>query len=115
MASTTASSTIDPKPPLRHRKSGGNWFKRKSSMFLNGDLEAVDENQRPDTRDSKRVKETSLPREAGGVREMDPPRGLGPPRVAGPPPPLLPEIGSLRGGRISEGGDLGWDEGAFKR
>ena len=78
-----------PRPKLREKKSGS-WFKRKSSLFLlNDELDAVDENQRPDTRESKRLKESS-------------------------PAPLLPEIGSLGGGRIS-GGDLGWDEQAFKR
>ena len=78
-----------PKQQLREKKSG-NWFKRKSSLFLlNDDLDTVDESHRPDTRESKRLKEST-------------------------PPPLLPEIGSLRGGRIS-GGDLGWDEQAFRR
>ncbi|KAK5169421.1 uncharacterized protein LTR77_005397 [Saxophila tyrrhenica] len=98
VASTMAPSTIEPRPQLRQKKSGGNWFKRKSSMFLNGELEAVNESPRqqearqetrPDTRESKRVKEN------------------------GPPPPLLPEIGSLRGGKVS--GDMGWDEQAFRR
>ena len=76
-------------------------------MFLmNEELQAVDEDysrpdrrfepgpdtnldDRPDTRESKRLKENTSPA------------------------PLLPEIGSLRGGRFS-GGDLGWDEQAFK-
>jgi hypothetical protein len=94
MASTTAASTTAPsslasKPQLRQKKSG-NWFKRKSGMFgLDTELEAVDENQRPDTRESKRLKDTT-------------------------PAPMLPEIGSLGGG-TSIGGDLGWDERAFKR
>ena len=90
--STTSipASSITPRPQLRERKSG-NWIKRKSSLFLlnDGGLDTVQENHRPDTRESKRLKESS-------------------------PAPLLPEIGLLGGGRIS-GGDLGWDEQAFKR
>jgi hypothetical protein len=90
-ASSLAPSTIvtvSGGPPLRQKKSG-NWFKRKSSMFLlSGDLDTVEEG-RPDTRESKRLKEMS-------------------------PAPLLPDIGALGGGRIT-GGDLGWDEKAFKR
>lgn len=58
-------------------------------MFLNGELEAVEENGRPDTRESKRLREASSA-------------------------PLLPEIAELGGGG-TKGGDLGWDEGAFKR
>jgi hypothetical protein len=57
-------------------------------FLLNGDLDTVEEG-RPDTRESKRLKEMS-------------------------PAPLLPDIGALGGGRIT-GGDLGWDEKAFKR
>ena len=75
---------------MREKKSG-NWFKRKSSLFLlngNGELDTVGEEGRPETRESKRLKES--------------------------PAPFLPEIGQLKGGRIS-GGDLGWDEQAFKR
>ena len=90
-ASTPASS-VRPRPQLREKKSG-NWFKRKSGMFMmNEELDTVNEDRkpdRPDTRESKRLKDSS-------------------------PAPLLPEIGSLKGGKIS-GGDLGWDERAFKR
>ena len=57
--------------------------------MLNEDLDTVDENTRPDTRESKRLKESS-------------------------PAPLLPDLASLGGGRFSDG-DLGWDEQAFKR
>ena len=92
MASTTAPSSRAPSaapPQLRQSKSGGNWFKRKSSMFLNGELEAVAENQRPETRESKRLREEK-------------------------PAPLLPEIDSLSGGK-TRGGDLGWDEKVFKK
>jgi hypothetical protein len=31
------------------------------------------------------------------------------------PAPLLPEIGNLGSGGTTTGGDLGWDEGMFKR
>ena len=31
------------------------------------------------------------------------------------PAPLLPEIGNLGSGTTTTGGDLGWDEGMFKR
>ena len=53
------------------------------------ELDAVAEDSRPDMRESKRLKEFS-------------------------PAPLLPEIGRLKGGNLG-GGDLGWDEGWFKR
>ena len=89
--STTSipASSIAPRPQLREKKSG-NWFKRKSSLFLLSDgLDPVDESYPPDTRESKRLKESS-------------------------PAPLLPEIGSLSGGRMS-GGDFGWDGQVFKR
>lgn len=52
-------------------------------------LAAVDENQRPDTRDSKRSRLHS-------------------------PAPLLPEVSSLAGGSLT-GGEVGWDEQLFKR
>ncbi|KAF2769569.1 hypothetical protein EJ03DRAFT_327175 [Teratosphaeria nubilosa] len=95
MASTTASSiggVALPRPELRKKKSAS-WFRRKSGMFtMNQDtgfgLDSVDENQRPDTRESKRVKEA--------------------------PAPSLPQIGALRGGQL-DGGNIGWDEGLFKR
>ena len=85
IVSSTNGSPVQPQAQRRQKKSG-NWFKRKSSMFGFGDLEAVDEDGRPD---SKRLKETS-------------------------PAPLLPEIGTLAGGNFS-GGDMGWDETTFKR
>ena len=57
-------------------------------------LAAVEE--RPDTRESKRLRESSpAPRESS-------------------PPPVLPDIGSLGGGSFG-GGDMGWDERAFSR
>ncbi|KAK5680590.1 hypothetical protein LTS10_007523 [Elasticomyces elasticus] len=93
IASTTASYSYQPslasqQPTLRSRKSGS-WFRRKSGMFMptnEGFLDSVEENQRPDTRDSKRLKEE--------------------------PAPLLPEVGTLRGGRLG-GGEIGWDENLF--
>ncbi|KAK1046359.1 hypothetical protein LTR33_015087, partial [Friedmanniomyces endolithicus] len=88
------------RPALRSKKSGS-WLRRKSGMFLPssnaaadddaGMLDAVDENQRPDTRDSKRLKESESESE---------------------PAPLLPEVGTLRGGRLG-GGEIGWDESLF--
>lgn len=60
--------------------------------MLNGDtLDAVDEDQRPETRESKRVKES------------------------GPPAPRLPDIGNFGGKGTFSGGDLGWDEQLFRR
>ena len=90
MASTTASAWSE-RPPLREKKSG-NWFKRKSGMFLHADmpLDAVDEaSSRPDTRDSKRLKESK-------------------------PTSLLPELSAFGGGGFDDG-NLGWDERQFKR
>ena len=59
----------------------------------------MEEGARPDTRESKRLRN-------------DTPRAMSPPSSA--PPPMLPDIGALRGGSMT-GGDLGWDEKAFKR
>ena len=92
--STTASTTHQPQQTLHKKKSGSGWFRRKSGMFmLNEDhpetLAAVDENQRPDTRDSKRSRLHS-------------------------PAPLLPEVSSLACGSLT-GGEVGWDEQLFKR
>ena len=53
-------------------------------------LDAVDENHRPDTQDSKRLKEGAEPA------------------------PLLPEVNALGGGRLG-GGEIGWDEDLFRR
>ncbi|KAK5128344.1 hypothetical protein LTR85_003012 [Meristemomyces frigidus] len=80
IASTKASSfqhSYQQRPELRSKKSGSGWFRRKSGMFMMNteELDAVDENQRPDTRESKRLKESS-------------------------PAPLLPEIGTFGGGEI---------------
>lgn len=54
-------------------------------------LQAVDENQRPDTRESKRMRESSPA-----------------PTAKLSPAPILPEIGAFGGG------DMGWDEQLFK-
>lgn len=112
MMSTTASSIGQsqqqmPPPPLRKRKSNGNWFKRKSSLFLlngNGELDSVaeDSGNRPDTRESKRMKSSG-----GGETVIH----RVPPERKTTPPPLIPEIGQ---GSFS-GGDLGWDESSFRR
>lgn len=65
-------------------------------MMSTDALNEVDENSRPDTRDSKRFKETiSSPQ----------------PLRQATPPPMLPQIGR---GSFS-GGELGWDEEMFKR
>lgn len=86
---------------MRQRSKSGSWFKRKSGMFMlnnPADLDAVAEDRpetnRPETRDSaKQMKE-----------EHD-----------DKPAPMLPEIKSLGNGAASNGGDLGWDEGMFKK
>ena len=128
MASTTASTIHQPAPPrsqpqdqedaqpqprLRTKKSGGNWFKRKSSMFMlnsTNELDEVDESdaRRPDTRDSKRVK-VGDERQRSAVSSQAS-QEVAPARQRSPPP-LIPEIG-----RSSfSGGDLGWDEDSFRR
>lgn len=53
-----------------------------------------------DTLDS--VQEDSDARDAKRIREVR------------SPPPLLPEVATLSGGRLT-GGDMGWDESAFGR
>nr|POE50713.1 hypothetical protein CFP56_16228 [Quercus suber] len=71
-----------------------NWFKRKSSMLLMSDrdvLDAVDEDRRPETRDSKRLK----------------------PDVSDAP--LLPEVSALGGGGVLNDGEIGWDATLFKQ
>ena len=91
--SNADSTNNHPRPDLRRKKSSG-WFKRKSGMFmLNNDYtldEVAEASSRPDTRDSKRLKETVAPA------------------------PLLPEVGTLKGGRIGNG-EIGWDENLFGR
>ena len=63
-------------------------------MFMLNSDNALDEvaepSSRPDTRDSKRLKETIEPA------------------------PLLPEVGTLKGGTIGNG-EIGWDENIFGR
>lgn len=85
-------------PQMRQRSKSGSWFKRKSGMFMyNGpaDLDAVVED-RPETRDSARnTKEDTMKEDHN-------------------PAPLLPELKSLGNG-TTNGGDLGWDEGMFKK
>jgi len=71
-------------------KKSASWFRRKSGMFMMNDenqmaLDEVDENSRPETRDSKRFKESD-------------------------PAPMLPDIG----GSLDDG-EIGWDEQYFKR
>lgn len=65
-------------------------------------LDPVDEAQRPETQHSKRSK-LSKPKasEEVDVREFA-------------PPPMLPEVGTLRGGRLT-GGQVGWEESMFTR
>lgn len=105
-------------PQMRPRAKSGSWFKRKSSMFMfngNGDLDVVSED-RPATmaEGAKRVKEdhnTAPVHHPVSVRNT---QISAPVQVQHSPAPLLPEIGSLGNGNMS-GGDLGWDEGMFKR
>jgi hypothetical protein len=81
-------------------------------MFMfngNGDLDAVSED-RPATmaEGAKRVKEDHNPVSVRNAQIS------APVQVVHSPAPLLPEIGSLGNGNMG-GGDLGWDEGMFKR
>jgi len=84
-------------PQMRPRAKSGSWFRRKSGMFLmkeeGSDLDAVVED-RPASR--KSMEQTKQTKEDHS------------------PAPLLPEIGNLGSGTTT-GGDLGWDEGMFKR
>jgi hypothetical protein len=103
-------------PQARPRAKSGSWFKRKSSMFMfngNGDLDVVSED-RPATmaESAKRVKEDHNP--AHNPMSVRNAQISAPVQVAHSPAPLLPEIGSLGNGNMG-GGDLGWDEGMFKR
>jgi hypothetical protein len=107
-------------PQMRPRAKSGSWFKRKSSMFMfngNGELDAVSED-RPATmaESAKRVKEDHNPAPAPAHNPMSVRNAQisAPVQVVHSPAPLLPEIGSLGNGNMS-GGDLGWDEGMFKR
>jgi len=81
-------------------------------MFMfngNGDLDVVSED-RPATmaESTKRVKEDHNPVSVRNAQIS------APVQVVHSPAPLLPEIGSLGNGNMG-GGDLGWDEGMFKR
>lgn len=99
-------------PQMRPRAKSGSWFKRKSSIFMfngNEDLDVVSED-RPATmaESTKRVKEDHNPVSVRNAQIS------APVQVVHSPAPLLPEIGSLGNGNMG-GGDLGWDEGMFKR
>nr|POF04225.1 hypothetical protein CFP56_21980 [Quercus suber] len=81
------------RPEMRSTRSR-NWFKRKSNMFLMNDrgmLDVVDEDRRPETRDSKRQK--------SDMRDA----------------PLLPEVSALGGGGVLNDGEIGWDVSLFKQ
>lgn len=92
----------------------------------NGDLDAVTEDRPATVESDKRMKEEYNPAPARDVRSPTsaPARNLhssavsedehDPTPVVHSPAPLLPEIGGLGNGTTS-GGDLGWDEGMFKR
>ena len=79
----------------------------------NGDLDAVSED-RPATmaEGAKRVKEDHNP--AHNPMSVRNAQISAPVQVSHSPAPLLPEIDSLGNGNMA-GGDLGWDEGMFKR
>ncbi|KAK5133396.1 hypothetical protein LTR08_007735 [Meristemomyces frigidus] len=99
-ASTTASSHQS-RPALRSKKSAS-WFRRKSAMFMtNGDaLDAVDENTRPETRDSSKRGRDSLERPE--TRESKRLRTSSP----------APSLGAID---FSGTGEIGWDEQLFTR
>jgi hypothetical protein len=113
-------------PQMRPRSKSGSWFKRKSSMFMfngAGDLDVVTED-RPATESAQKAKEDYNPAPVRAVHSAVPFREthssasseedyIGAPVVRSQKP-LLPEIGALGNGNTS-GGDLGWDEGMFKR
>lgn len=84
----------------------------------NGDLDVVSEDRPATTAESvKRVKEEH---NAAPARDVYNPVSVRDAQISAPvqqthtPAPLLPEIGGLGNGNTS-GGDLGWDEGMFKR
>jgi len=84
----------------------------------NGELDVVSEDRPATTAESsKRMKEDYSP---APVKEVHNPVSVRDAQISAPvqvthsPAPLLPEIGSLGNGNTS-GGDLGWDEGMFKR
>ncbi|WPH02813.1 Hypothetical protein R9X50_00568100 [Acrodontium crateriforme] len=91
--STSQQSSIHhckPRPVLQHRKSTG-WFKRKSSLLMgagNDFLNKVNEDQRPDTRDSKRIKVLR-------------------------PAPSLPEVKPVDAQQLGSG-EIGWCEEQFR-
>lgn len=93
MMSVPASTMHSSKQPrtLRTKRSSSSWFRRKSGFLQadDGNLEATDEDSRPETRENKRYKPST-------------------------PLPMLPEISTLGGGDL-EHGSLGWDEQLFKR
>jgi hypothetical protein len=95
-------------------------------MFMfngNEDLDVVTED-RPATESAQKAKEEYNPAPVRAVHSAVPSREthssasseedyIGAP-VVHSPTPFLPEIGALGNGNAS-GGDLGWDEGMFKR
>ena len=94
-------------PQMRPRAKSGSWFRRKSGMFLMKEegfgMDAVVEDK-PAVQGKSAVQERPASRDSIEQTKED-----------HSPAPLLPEIGNLGNGGTTSGGDLGWDEGMFKR
>lgn len=81
------SSAPSQQPPQLRKRKSGSWFRRKSAMFM------VDEDGMLDS-----VEESKQSRPATAL-----------PQMTGPPAPRLPDVGTLRGGRLT-GGTLAGDD-----
>ena len=88
-------------PQMRPRAKSGSWFRRKSGMFL---MKEEEFGMDPVVEDKPAVQERPVSRNSIEQTKVD-----------HSPAPLLPEIGNLGSGNTTTGGDLGWDEGLFKR
>jgi hypothetical protein len=102
-------------PQTRPRAKSGSWFRRKSGMFL---MKEDEFGMDPVVEDKPAVQE----RPASGNSVTQTPQTpqtqtqqTQQTKEDHSPAPLLPEIGNLGSGGTTTGGDLGWDEGMFRR
>jgi hypothetical protein len=105
--SSSPSSRQTITPQMRPRAKSGSWFRRKSGMFL---MKEEEFGMDPVVEDKPAVQGKPAVQERPASRNS-----IEQTKVDHTPAPLLPEIGNLGSGGTTTGGDLGWDEGMFKR
>lgn len=97
-------SQIQPNPQLRKRKSGS-WFRRKSAIFfMEGDMDSSSTEESNPQRSQSQQLQT---RAVTALKISDPIYIA--PTPASTPPPELPQVNSLKGGRLTDGAFAGDD------